>query len=238
MELDLFFSNSKWEILRELSKKPSSPMELSQVFGTSVANISQQLRLMEAMGMVDKTKVKNSEKGKPRMIYEIKNDIIYLVRLGKNFAKKQYIKPEPQSNYIFNVISTQNKKDQFYLLRFFFEHSDLLSSTSIGLFKNTENSVELFIVTEELEKAREKLSKKELENPNGEKKKVTCWAHNEEEIKNGLTQNDPHFINLIKESEILLDNNLKLHNFKSEAENNEKDWWRYKRIRLSGIKNS
>ena len=165
MELDLFFSNSKWDILSELAKEPRSPMQLAKVFDTSIANISQQLRLMEAMNLVAKTKIQNKEKGKPRMQYSIKNELIYLVRLGKNFAKKEFLEPEPFNTFTFNVLATQSKKDQFYLMKFFWENSEVLANASIGLFKNNDETIELFVVTEELGKARSMLSNHNIKNP-------------------------------------------------------------------------
>ena len=105
MEIELFFSNSKWEILSELSKNPKSPLELANIFKTSVANISQQLRLMEAAGVISKTKLSNFEKGKPRTHYNIKEDILYFVRLGKNISSKQVLKKDLTNVFLFNVLS-------------------------------------------------------------------------------------------------------------------------------------
>lgn len=201
----MFFSESKWNILSELSKAPKSPIELSKIFNTTVANISQQLRLMEALGIVAKTKISNSKKGKPRTQYFIKDDIYYMVRLGKNFATKKSIKPEPHSAYIFNVFSKIEQKDHYCFFKFFWNNSKILSNSSIGLYKNTDKTIEFFIITEDIEKARKTLSNQEVKQFSGKARKVICWSHNKFEIDNGLGSNDPHFMNMIKESTILLD---------------------------------
>ena len=65
MELEGLFSGTKWDILRLIAKEPRNPLELARVLGTSIANISQQLRLLEAAGLVRKEKVSNRERGKP-----------------------------------------------------------------------------------------------------------------------------------------------------------------------------
>lgn len=205
MELDYLFSDTKWKILTELSKESKSPMELSTIFNTSIANMSQQLRFLEAVGVISKTKIKSSKKGKPRTKYFITNELIYLVRLNKDTAIKQQIKPDNFNTFTINVISNIQKKDQFYLMKFFWNNVEILSNASIGLFKNSIEKMELFIISENLEIARKTLSKQEIINLNNEKKEIICWTHNLLETENGTKANDPHFINLIKKSDIVYD---------------------------------
>ncbi len=214
MELELFFSNSKWEILVELSKEAKSPLELSAIFKTSVANISQQLRLMEAAGVIGKTKTTNFEKGKPRTLYHVKEEILYVVRLGKNVASKQVLKRDPFTSYILTVLSAIPKKDQFFLSKFFCDNSDILTESSIGLFKNQDKSIELFIITEKLDEARKRISNYNLTNSNGTARIIVCWSHNTFETAQGLKNNDPHFVNLVKDSAVLLDEKGALEKFK------------------------
>lgn len=214
MEIEVFFSSSKWQILSELSKGPKSPLELANIFKTSVANISQQVRLMEAAGVVGKTKVSNFEKGKPRMQYYIKEEILYILRLGKNFASKQTLKKDPLTTYILNTISIIGKKDQFFLLKFFFDNTDILMDASICVFKNTEKSIELFIITEKIDEARKRISNIEIKNASGNAKKIISWSHNTFEVEQGIKNNDPHFLNLIRESTILFDEKEAISKYK------------------------
>ena len=188
MEMDVVLSSSKWNILSELSKNLKSPLELSRIFGTTVANISQQLRLLEAMGIVSKVRVSNSGKGKPRMQYFIKNEIFYLVRLGKNLAAKQSLKLEGHNAYTFNVLASQSKKDHFHFLKFFWLNPEILTNSSIGLFKNNGDVIEFFIITENLEDARKKLSHIEITNPAGCSRKMICWTHNSKEVEEGRSE--------------------------------------------------
>jgi hypothetical protein len=214
MELELFFSNSKWEILSELSKGAKSPLELSIIFKTSIANISQQLRLMEAAGVIGKVKISNFEKGKPRTLYHINEEILYVVRLGKSLATKQVLKRDPFTSFILTVFSIIPKKDQFFLSKFFCDNSDILTESSMGLFKNQDKSIELFIITEKLEEARKKISNYDVTNNQGNQRKIVCWSHNNAEVQQGLKNNDPHFINLTKDSISLLDEKGTLEKFK------------------------
>jgi len=88
MELEGLFSGTKWDILRLIAKEPRNPLELARVLGTSIANISQQLRLLEAAGLVRKEKVSNRERGKPRTRYFISRDMLYVVVLSRALQEK------------------------------------------------------------------------------------------------------------------------------------------------------
>ena len=89
MELDSLFTSTKWEILRVIAEKPKSPLELSRVLDTSMANISQQLSLLEFAGLVEKERLSNRAAGKPRKRYSLKKYIVYLVVLsGRKQVKK------------------------------------------------------------------------------------------------------------------------------------------------------
>jgi predicted transcriptional regulator len=91
MELETLFTISKWEILTYLSKGKYSPLELSKKINTSIANVSQQLRLLEFAGLVHKEKVSQREAGKPRTLYFLANDFSHLVLVSKNYADKRLL---------------------------------------------------------------------------------------------------------------------------------------------------
>ena len=95
MELETLFTASKWGILEVLSRKPSSPLEIANELGTTIANISQQMRLLEASGLVVRTKVQNSEAGKPRALFTLKEDFAFVAAATDGVAKKAIL---PLSN--------------------------------------------------------------------------------------------------------------------------------------------
>ena len=59
MELETLFTEQKWNILKSLSEGKFSPLQLANRSNTTIANISQQLRLLEAAELVKKEKIKN-----------------------------------------------------------------------------------------------------------------------------------------------------------------------------------
>jgi len=52
MEQEQLFTAAKWGILEALSKRNMSPLELSAYVDSSLANISQSLRMLELAGIV------------------------------------------------------------------------------------------------------------------------------------------------------------------------------------------
>ncbi|MEM2139161.1 MAG: ArsR family transcriptional regulator [Candidatus Woesearchaeota archaeon] len=80
MEFETLFSSTRWEILKTLSEKKLSPIELADKLKTTSANISQQLRLLELAGLIKSEKLSNSDKGKPRIVYSLAGDFSFICR--------------------------------------------------------------------------------------------------------------------------------------------------------------
>jgi DNA-binding transcriptional regulator GbsR (MarR family) len=91
MELDSFLASPRWEILSLISERPSSPIELAEKTKTTVSFVSQQLKLLEAAQIVIKTKTGAFEKGKPRNLFSISKDFLYLIILTNGFSEKKQI---------------------------------------------------------------------------------------------------------------------------------------------------
>ena len=70
MELDSFLASPRWEILKIISERPSSPIEIGEKTKTTVSFVSQQLKLLEAAQIVSKEKTGAFEKGKPRNLFQ------------------------------------------------------------------------------------------------------------------------------------------------------------------------
>ena len=95
MNVDSFLGEKRWEILVIIARSPSSPMELSERLSTTVSYISQQLKLLEAAGLVGKMRTGAAEKGKPRNIYFLKDELTSFSILTKEIAEKKTIYLSP-----------------------------------------------------------------------------------------------------------------------------------------------
>ena len=103
MEFDEFLTGPRWQILDLITDEPSSPVKISEQIGTSVAYVSQQLKLLEAAGIVIKTRTKASNAGEPRIIYSIKQDLIFVTSLIKGFPEKKKISPTIKQQIILKI---------------------------------------------------------------------------------------------------------------------------------------
>ncbi|HIH23981.1 TPA: helix-turn-helix transcriptional regulator, partial [Candidatus Woesearchaeota archaeon] len=71
MDHETLFTATKWEILKQLETGERSPVELAKAMQSSIANVSQQLRLLEMAGLVTSRRISNRDKDKPRILYSI-----------------------------------------------------------------------------------------------------------------------------------------------------------------------
>ncbi|MEK6946648.1 MAG: winged helix-turn-helix domain-containing protein [Nanoarchaeota archaeon] len=108
MELELLFSDQKWNILKCLSENKYSPIQLAEKLNTSTANISQQMRLLEAANLVKKEKIKNRDKGKPRTLFSLTEDYAYLIPAMNGFADKKLLKVQDHHKIILKIWFLEN----------------------------------------------------------------------------------------------------------------------------------
>ncbi|HVY01902.1 MAG TPA: ArsR family transcriptional regulator [Candidatus Nanoarchaeia archaeon] len=103
MEIDSFLTLPRWRILEILSAQPSSPIEISAKINTSTAYVSQQLKLLEAANIVKKHKTGAADKGKPRVVFSIAKDIVYLTILSDKFSTKKVISIDEKNKVILRI---------------------------------------------------------------------------------------------------------------------------------------
>ena len=89
MQFDDLISEPRWQLLELIAKSPTSPVKISEKIGTSVAYVSQQLKLLEAAGIIKKERTKAFGKGKPRLIYSISKNTFHITAIyQKNYSGK------------------------------------------------------------------------------------------------------------------------------------------------------
>src|SRR3989344_632504 len=119
MEQELLFTASKWEIIKLITIQDRSPLELSQLLKTSVANISQQLKFLETGGLIRKERVKNGGKGLPRLIYSLANECSYLITAAKDFAGKKLVPLSAYNKIILKIWFLDNPEQRYPLEKAF-----------------------------------------------------------------------------------------------------------------------
>src|SRR3989338_5935801 len=108
MEMETLFTEQKWKILYHLSNEEYSPLQLAELSGTTISNISQQLRLLEAAKLVEKKKISNRDKGKPRTLFTLSDDYAYLISVTKNFTSKKLLNLTEYNKTILKIWSIKN----------------------------------------------------------------------------------------------------------------------------------
>lgn len=88
----MVFSDTKWRIIEEVSKSEKSLDSLAKTLKTSSANISQQLRILELLGIIKKEKTGTVFKGKPRVMFSLKEDIAYIILASKDKTAKKLVR--------------------------------------------------------------------------------------------------------------------------------------------------
>jgi DNA-binding transcriptional ArsR family regulator len=91
MDHETLFTASKWEILKQLEREARSPLELAKLCSTSIANVSQQLRLLEMAGLVKAQRIPNRDKDKPRILYSLAGNLSYVIATSGQFVEKKVL---------------------------------------------------------------------------------------------------------------------------------------------------
>ena len=116
-------SEAKWELLRLLAEKPRSPKELAEITHTTIANISQQLRLLETAGIIVGERKRGEGKGKPQTVYKLKEAIAMIAAVTPIYAEKGIIHPSDFEIAILRLLLIPTMK------------KDILLEKLIGLYR-------------------------------------------------------------------------------------------------------
>jgi len=165
MELDSFLASPRWEILKIISERPSSPIEIAEKTKTTVSFISQQLKLLEATQLVTKEKTGAFEKGKPRNLFSISKDLFYLIILTNGFGEKKSLNLENYQKSILRVWSLENKYLQYLLEDLFYKIKNNFNEIDAIFLdiKKINLSVIIFSEDKKLQQIIETFSKKMLD---------------------------------------------------------------------------
>ncbi len=213
MELETLFTESKWRILTELSHSSLSPTELAIKTGTSLPNISTQLKLLEALDFIEKQKLDNVEKGKPRKLYSLKKEFAYIILGTKSAIGKKLFNLNGESKYIFSSLLLDERDATYLLIKIYMEHEELFTNcVSIGFIGIDKDRLNLFIVHENPDDCsilkHKKLKRGEREYT------LDAHTHRKEDVIAGLERKDQYFVSVLKKIIILADKNSFLSRLK------------------------
>jgi len=156
MKFDSFLTSPRWEILQILAKKPSSPIELAKELNTTVAYMSQQLKLLDAASLVIKTKTGASQKGKPRSLFRLSEEKLYLVSLTKGFAEKKLVTATSHHKIIFKIWVSVDSSLHYSFEKLYWKLEEEKGDVE-GIFIEISSSYPKMLVISESKKLKTKI---------------------------------------------------------------------------------
>ena len=222
MDYNGILTESRWKIIKEITKKESSATSIAKELGTSLANVSQQLRLLEAYQLVKKErKEKNNSPGKPKTIYTLDKEIAELTIISPEVTKRTSLELDDAQKLMLTIWLKVKKEDQYYLEKFLMCNREIIEKCpGIAISKKSKEKIELLLVTDHIDEIRQKYSNQKIKEGSNTKE-IVCWTHSLAELKEGLLKHEEYFQNLVKELETLLDKDSVLE--KVEAMKNGKN---------------
>jgi predicted transcriptional regulator len=158
MDYDNFLGSQRWAILEIIAKRPSSPVEISQQINTSVSYVSQQLKLLEAAGLVNKTKTGSADKGKPRLVYSISREILQLSGLLKGMPVKKHVSLDVHKKTTLRIWALENENLHHLLEKMFWKIEEDLKEIHGIFFDLSKNEILIISEAKKVKTETEKIS--------------------------------------------------------------------------------
>lgn len=158
MKLDTFLVSPRWEILQIIANTPASPMQIASQINTTVSYVSQQLRLLEAAGLITKEKTGSVEKGQPRNLFSLSEEILYLISLSKEKQAKKLLKLNNYHKIILSIWLLEDESLQYSVEKTFWKIEEFLEEVS-GIYVDPSKRPPRIYVTAENNKLKLKIEK-------------------------------------------------------------------------------
>lgn len=205
-------TGTKWDIIEQLSKETLSPKELSEKLNTTIANVSQQLKLLEAYGYLKKKKTdqgKGSRKQTDRRtLYSLAKTTTTITNIQQSNTKRAEVKTHPLHQLMINLLLLDQKENAEPILELYMAHKDLVEKIdAIYLVEQKHEETHLLIITDNTNIFR--VEKSRLELVIGQKKHVIVfWSHTLVEFIEGLRRQESYFLNQWKKAKLLLETKI------------------------------
>lgn len=204
MDYDTLLNNARWEILKAISKGRASATDLAKLTKSSLPNVSQQLKLLEAYDLVEYIKDQKARQGKPRQLYQLKRDVCQLTFVRHGMADKRFFNPDTYHAMVLNILFLPSLQDHPFLHKYLLTMPEVTHNCSVAFLKSNEAEIEVFLLTDEITLIRQKYSNTFVEHA-GKTRKVIAWTHSVHEVNDGLGRKEPYFENLTAAPHVLHD---------------------------------
>ncbi len=148
MDFDLFLTSPRWEILQIIAEKPSSPIEIAEKLKTTVSYVSQQLKLLDAANLLVKEKTGAAEKGKPRTLFGLSNELLYITALTRKFSEKKLLYISEHHKSILKIWLHIDSSLHYYTEKLFWKLEENISEIEAIFIETTNFTPKMLIVSE------------------------------------------------------------------------------------------
>lgn len=192
----LELNETKWALLSQLVQEPLSPKELADLTKTSIANTSQQLKLLEAQGFLKKVKnkgISSRNERDARVLYSLSKNMTWITHISKEKVEKKELKSP--DNFLLNLLLYDIKNTR-HVAKFFLDREDVLKKIQCLFYLHCINQeIHFVIITESLDFFRKENHSFEVLH-NDKKITIKFWSHSKAEFKDGLAKKEEYFVDL------------------------------------------
>lgn len=188
MDLTNLFTEQRWNILCALSKGNYSPMQLAEQSGTTMANISQQLRLLEASNLVKKQKISNRDKGKPRTLFSLSEDYAYVISATKGFSEKKLIALDKFHKILLRLWFLKDLDSHYYAEKFLWSIEEIIDHADFIAISISGENAEAIISGKSLSSIEKKAKDTIIKRPNKKAMPFKVKALSNDDLKKQLMQ--------------------------------------------------
>lgn len=221
MEFEDVLGNAKWDILAEVAKGERAASDIARATGTSLANISQQTKLLEAWGLLKLGKEPKTGAGKPKLLYRLNKEVAHLAIVRHGYAAKRTLSFDSTDEPLLNILFVPKSEDRYYLFKFLCQHEEYLRQCqAVALVDADDKELHLLVLAPEarLDMFRKNYSKVSLKAADGKPgKSIITWTHSAQELRDGFAKGEDYYINFLKKHRILVDPNEELRLLIQEA---------------------
>lgn len=206
MQQDVLFhlNTERWKMLSAIAQGTSTPKQLAKNTTLSLAYVSQQLKLMEAYGLLKQAKQATKRVGKPSTNYTINTSENVIITLRQGHASINTIKQNAYNRILNWTLNLTNDEERYLLQKFSYAYETLAENIDLlAITQRETDKIHLLAITTDVETFRTKHSNIKLGTPAGKEKTLVIWSHTQDEIITGLTAKESYFIDKIKNAEML-----------------------------------
>ena len=202
----------KWELIKEISKNETNPLELSKKVGKSLPNVSQQLQFLEAVGIIKKRKINTNERNKPRVLYSINQNKNFITLLNQGMSDKKSFDSEIIMGFIRMLFYT-NEHLSLAFIKTYFEHN-IFNTNSLALISHSKDEITLLIISEHKHKLINKMHNAKVKVDN-KIIKIKTQIYTRIDFEKALSNNNKHLLDLLN-SKIIYDPSKQFQRLKNE----------------------